>query len=190
MESNEKPTIFPILNIIKFICLVSIFLQIRLQLSNKGNTVNINNQVKTRDLLSMINLTNYNMVRFVDYELLDFNSIILFKYFRKKYFNISNFKFEYNKKNNNTKIEYNFELYDENKNLIDAKNKTKKFKIECVIKLKKLKKDSARLIDNKYYKCSETFDISKPTKFGVQFSSKKLQFNVFFDSAELFGLNK
>ena len=125
-------------------------------------------------------MTNYNMVRFVDYELLDFNSINIFKMFRKKYFNVSNFKFDYNKENNISTLEYNFELYDENKNLLDLYNTSNRLKFRCLTNKKKSKKKLDNLIDNKYIKCIEQLNISKPATFGVQIIYGKAHLSVLF----------
>ena len=176
-------------NQIKFICLISIFIQIKLQNIANENKFNTNHEIKNRDLLSTINITNYTMVRFIDYEFLDFNSIYIFKFFRKKYFNISYFKFDYDKVNNESKLEYGFELYDEDKNLFNLNNETKHFKIACITQTKKLNKKNIKIIDNKYYKCIEKFDISKPIKFGFQITKKKQFFSVFLNFNELFGTN-
>ena len=112
-KNNKSPKKFQTLNLVKLICLISLLFQIKLQenkIENVSTLFNANNETKKADLVSVINLTNYNMVRFVDYEFLEFNYLQLFKYFRKKYFNISNFKINYNKKNKEYKLEYNFEL--------------------------------------------------------------------------------
>ena len=184
---------FKIIHLIKIACLISIYYQIKHQNNNNEKIFNTNNEIKTRSLSSSVNLTNYNMVRFVDYEFLEFNSITIFKYFRKKFFNISDFKFDYNKENNRSKIEFNFELYDENKNLFDQKNSSMHFKFACVSKRKKSKRKKTHLIDNKYYKCFEEFDFSKPKTFGFQITCGKFIFNVFFNLADILyilGLNK
>ena len=193
-KNNKSPKKFQTLNLVKLICLISLLFQIKLQenkIENVTTLFNSNNETKKADLVSVINLTNYNMVRFVDYEFLEFNYLQLFKYFRKKYFNISNFKINYNKKNKEHKLEYNFELYDENKNLINSKNNTKNnFIFECVSKVNKTKKKKAVLIDNKYYKCTEKFNFSKPFIFGIQVSKQKTYLNIFFNSSEILGLYK
>ena len=193
-KNNKSPKKFQTLNLVKLICLISLLFQIKLQenkIENVTTLFNANNETKKADLVSVINLTNYNMVRFVDYEFLEFNYLQLFKYFRKKYFNISNFKINYNKKNKEYKLEYNFELYDENKNLINSKNNTKNnFIFECVSKVNKTKKKKAVLIDNKYYKCTEKFNFSIPFIFGVQISKQKTYLNIFFNSSEILGLYK
>ena len=187
MEIEQISNKFKIIHLIKIACLISIYYQIRLQNNNNEKIFNTNT---TRSLSPNVNLTNYNMVRFVDYEFLEFNSITIFKFFRKKYFNISNFKFDYNKENNSSNIEYNFELYDEDKNLFDQKNSSMHFKFACVSKRKKAKKKKTHLIDNKYYKCIEEFDFSKPKTFGFQINCGKFIFDVFFNLADILGLNK
>ena len=83
---------------------------------------------KTRNLISIFNITNYNMIRFVDYENLEFNSVNIFKYFRKKFFNISLISFDYDGNSNKSKIEFTLGIYDEDKNLIKPKSTTKKTK--------------------------------------------------------------
>ena len=190
MEIYKKSKKCRILHLIKYICIMSLFIQFKLQNNTIENIVNINKEIKTRDLLSASNMTNYNMVRFVDYEFLEFNTINIFRFFRKKYFNISYFKFDYNKNNNNSKLEYNFELYDEDKNLLNLKNKSKHYKFKCISKIKKLKQKTASLIDNKYYKCIEEFNASGPIQFGVQISKRRSHFNVFFNFYEVLTLNK
>ena len=58
----------------------------------------------------------------LDYESLEFNSIYIFKDFRKKYFNISSIIYTYNETENQSQIEFDFEIYDEEKNLIPEDN--------------------------------------------------------------------
>ena len=189
MEKEKPKNNSIIIYIIKFICLISAFYTIAINFKNKENVFNAKSAITTRDLLSMVNLTNYNMVRFVDYEFLDFNSITIFKMFRKKYFNISNFKFDYNKEDNLSTIEYDFELYDENKDLFNLNNTSKNLTFACLFKKNKEKKKLSQLIDNKYIKCIETLDISKPTTLGVQIGFKKAYLKVLFKPDDILNLN-
>ena len=131
------------------------------------------------------------MVRFVDYEFLEFNALKIFKFFRKKYFNISYFKYDYNKDNNESKLEYNIELYDEDRNLLNQDNNTN-FKFECIAKTnaKKLIKKAINITGNKYYKCINNFDISKFKSIGFKISKGRRDFSAFFDLNEILSLNK
>ena len=188
---EKKSRKFKIFNLIKFICLLSIFIHIKLQNSIQEKIYNTYHEVKTRDLLSSTNTTNYIMVRFVDYEFLEFNALKIFKFFRKKYFNISYFKYDYNKDNNESKLEYNIELYDEDRNLLNQDNNTN-FKFECIAKskAKQLIKKAINITGNKYYKCINNFDISKFKSIGFQISKGRMVFSAFFDLNEILSLNK
>ena len=188
---EKKSRKFKIFNLIKFICLLSIFIHIKLQNSIQEKIYNTYHEVKTRDLLSSTNTTNYIMVRFVDYEFLEFNALKIFKFFRKKYFNISYFKYDYNKDNNESKLEYNIELYDEDRNLLNQDNNTN-FKFECIAKTnaKKLIKKAINITGNKYYKCINNFDISKFKSIGFQISKGRRVFSAFFDLNEILSINK
>ena len=178
-SKKDKPT-NKFLPIIKTIIIISICLRIKtgFKAIKELNKEIVNN----RNLISKMNITSYNMVRFVDYESLEFNSIYIFKDFRKKYFNISSIIYTYNETENKSQIEYDFEIYDEGKNLIPISNQTEEFEVSCFYKNSKTKKYfSPILIDDKYYKCIDYFNILKTTKFGFKFTRKKASFNCYLD---------
>ena len=131
------------------------------------------------------------MVRFVDYEFLEFNSIESFKYFRKKYFNITNIKCNYDEAKNESKIEYDFEIYDENQTLIQPKNFEKIMKINCVSKEAKNSNSKYFLeINDDSYKCIVYSDNTNNIKFGFRFTQGKKQFNAFYNVNEILNLSK
>ena len=169
---------------IKFLFFLLVILQIKFgtKYFKKPNT--------TRNLFLNC-LKDYNMVRFVDYEFLEFNSIESFKYFRKKYFNITNVKYNYDEAKNKSKIEYDFEIYDENQTLIQPNNLLKNMKINCVSKEAKNSKNKFDLeaCDNSF-KCIVYSDSTDNLKFGFKFTQGKRQFNAFFDFNEILNLNK
>ena len=135
-SKKDKPT-NKFLPIIKTIIIISICLRIKtgFKAIKELNKEIVNN----RNLISKMNITSYNMVRFVDYESLEFNSIHIFKDFRKKYFNISSIIYTYNETENQSQIEYDFEIYDEGKNLIPISNQTEEFEVSCFYKNSKTK---------------------------------------------------
>ena len=144
---------------------------------------------KTRNLISIFNITNYNMIRFVDYENLEFNSVNIFKYFRKKFFNISRISFDYDGNSNKSKIEFTLGIYEEDKNLIKPKNNSKNTKYKCFQKSKNtFLQKTPLIIDNKYFKCIETFNFSETTKFGMIMNRKKVNFRFYFDFSDIFNL--
>ena len=169
---------------IKFLLFLLIILQI------KYGTKYLKKPDTTRNLI-LNNLKDYNMVRFVDYDYLDFNSIEIFRYFRKKYFNINNIKYNYDEANNKSKIEYDFEIYDENQTLIETNSIKKNMKITCVPKETKNFKNKVVLeIYDEFCKCIVYFNSTDKIKFGFRFTQGRKQFNAFFYFNEILDLNK
>ena len=147
------------------------------------------------NLISLYNITTYNMVRFVNYEFLNFNSLFIFKYFRKKYFNITSIVCNYDDLINSTKIEYDFEIYNENKTLINPSKLEKLYKVSCFMKVndsKKLKKSKAIVVDDKYFKCIIYYNISNTINLGIDMFRKKYlsDFKLIIKFNKIFNIKK
>ena len=183
MKNFKSLNVFPI--IIFFKVLLLLFISYQIKYKYKG----MKESIKTRNLITSLNKTNYNMIRFVDYENLEFNSISIFKYFRKKFFNVSYLSFDYDEIKNKSKLEYTLGIYDEDQNLILPKNNTKNTKYKCFQKAKNtLLQKTPLIIENKYFKCSAIFNFSETTKFGLIVSQKKSNFRIYLDFSEVFNL--
>ena len=183
MKNFKSLNVFPI--IIFFKVLLLLFISYQIKYKYKG----MKESIKTRNLITSLNKTNYNMIRFVDYENLEFNSVNIFKYFRKKFFNISRISFDYDGNSNKSKIEFTLGIYDEDKNLIKPKNNSKNTKYKCFQKSKNtFLQKTPLIIDNKYFKCIETFNFSETTKFGMIMNRKKVNFRFYFDFSDIFNL--
>ena len=193
MEINQKASKKPLINyLIKLICFISIYYTVEIKSNNKINIFNKNKSIKSKFLLSIPNLTEYSMVRFVDYEFLDFNSLKVFRIFRKKYFTLSNLNFDYNKENNISTLEYNFELFDENKNLFEPNNFSKPLKFKCLFKGKMYNANITNLNNNNFNCFNEfyKYDISKPIIFGVYITNKDAYLKVLFNLTNILERNK
>ena len=154
----------------------------------KNEPKKIKNPETTRNLIPLLNLTDYNMVRFVDYENLEFNAISVFKYFRKKFFNVSYVNYNYDEKNNVSKLEYIIGIFDEKKNLINPNNLSNTTKFDCFQKIKKNfdYQKPPLIIDDKYFKCIGNFNFSASLKFGLGINRKKVNFKIILDFSDVF----
>ena len=170
--------------IIVFFKVSVLFLIISLTFRKKTEIKFLNEKIPitTRNLISRLNITNYNLIIFYDYEHLEFNAIGIFKYFRKKYFNISFISYEYDKEKNSNKLEYIIGIYDENKYLIDPKNKSIEYEFSCFHKIdRNFEKQPPIITENNYSKCVQYLNLSETIKFGLRAERKKAFFNIFLD---------
>ena len=170
--------------IIGIFCFLKFLVSLYRGFQTKNESINLNSP--TKNLIALLNITNYNMVRFVDYENLEFNSLSTFKHFRKKYFNISYINYYYDEINNVSKLEYILGIFDEDKNFINSTNQSKIFRLKCFQKLKNnIEQNPPQIIDDKYYKCVENFNSSEPIKFGVSMFHKKAYLKIILDFGEV-----
>lgn len=151
----------------------------------------IKKAIITRNLISKLNITNYNMIRMYDWENLEFNSISIFKYFRKKYFNVSYISYDYYKENNTCKLEYLIGLFDEDRNLINPYNSSNLYEFSCFHKIQKdMTKRRPIIAGNNYSKCVEYFNFNETIKFGFHANNRRAYFNIFLDFSEIFNAYK
>ena len=181
MKNEKKINTSPIILLIKFIAVLFIFFQIKYGVNEKNISI-INNK---RNLLSLLNITEYNMIRFVDYETLEFNSLQLFNYFRKKYFNISYVELDYDEINKTSKLEYIIGFYNETQQLMKPTNESKGIKYSCLAKKRKnLILTSPIIIEDKYYKCIDFINISDSTdsnKIGINMKKNNARFTLYIN---------
>ena len=123
---------------------------------------------------STTNLTEFAMTKIIAHDHVKFNSLGMFYFFKKKYFNITNFNYFYSEKFKKVKLVYDIGIYDENENIIHPSDFTlyDKFSTLCYLKLFKPKKfiySLPQIVENKYYECVEYFDLNEKIKVGVHF---------------------
>ena len=177
---------FKCMNNITIILFIKTFLLFVINLHFKFGGKGLRKLSNTKNLLSLLNITKYNMIRFVDYENLDFNSINIFNYFRKKYFNISCLTFNYDELNKTSKLEYIIGFYNENQKLFNPNNNSKIITAECFKKIKKTMIFNTPVLEkDKYYKCIEYFNASNSIRFGVHMKYKKAFFTLYLDFDEI-----
>ena len=172
------------LNILIYIKL-SLFISICIECILLGRSKkNINNN--PNNLINSLITTNYNMIRFLDHENLEFNSMAPFFYFRKKYFNVSHVKLYYNETDATTIIEYIVGFYDENKTLMKKFHESNKYKINCFKKTgKHFTYSPPIIIKNNYYQCFEVFINNETNTFGMQLKNKKMYINFYLNFDEI-----
>ena len=155
MKNEKKINTSPILLLIKFIAVLFIFFQIKYGVNEKNISI-INNK---RNLLSLLNITEYNMIRFVDYE----NDEI----------------------NKTSKLEYIIGFYNETQQLMKPTNESKGIKYSCLAKKRKnLILTSPIIIEDKYYKCIDFINISDSTdsnKIGINMKKNNARFTLYIN---------
>ena len=167
---------------IKTIIFLNILLQISIFSRYKAKPIqetelikiNENDKVKISKIedFQSSNLSEYNMVKFLAYDNIFFNSMNMFRTFNNKYFDISYLNYTFSKEFKKIKFEFNFGIHNKNKTLIEPSDFTlhSKLTVLCYMNIKQSFIYSLPQIkDNKYYKCIEFFNLNETPEFGMHF---------------------
>ena len=173
---------------IKTIIFLNILLQIGLFFRYKPKVIKEAKLTKIKgnnkiQIIRPINLSEYNMVKFIAYDNVDFNSMWIYNIFKNKYFNISYLNYAYSEEYKKVKFEFLFGIYNQNKTLIEPSDFSlyTGFTVLCLIKVNKtIIYSLPQIKDNKFYECIEFFELNENPQFGIHiFPQKK---NILFNS--------
>ena len=131
---------------------------------------------KNDEFVHDFNLSNTNMVKFFVHDDFYFNSMLIFNTFKNKYFNITYLNYTFSSKFSKVKLEFIFGIYDKNKILIHPSDFTlyNQMSVSCFMIINDTKIYSLpHIIDDKYYKCIEFFNIDENAKFGLHFNPQR-----------------
>ena len=168
---------------IKTIIFLNILLQIGLFFRYKPKVIKEAKLTKIKgnnkiQIIRPINLSEYNMVKFIAYDNVDFNSMWIYNIFKNKYFNISYLNYAYSEEYKKVKFEFLFGIYNQNKTLIEPSDFSlySGFTVLCLIKVNKtIIYSLPQIKDNKFYECIEFFELNENPQFGIHiFPQKKI----------------
>ena len=156
-------------------------------------------------LLKLLNRTNFiiNLKKKNNITNNENNLLKYYNYFENifEYFNVINIKFIYSYKYKLIKVEYKIQFFDRYKYLILPSDLTlyKKIQIFCHLEIinSKLKINSlANIIDNKFFKCTEFYNINEKINMGfilyqnLDDKDIKKYYYLYYISKEIFNKNK
>ena len=141
---------------------------------------------KNDEFVHDFNLSDTNMVKFFVHDDFYFNSMLIFNTFKNKYFNITYLNYTFSSKFSKVKLEFILGIYDKNKTLIHPSDFTlyNQMSVSCFMIINDTKIYSLpHIIDDKYYKCIEFFNIDENAKFGLHFNPQRSKsfFRINFD---------
>ena len=186
-ENNDfkKFILLKVILIIIFLIQIYIFSSLRAKKKSERkiikneSSINIQNETKIQNIVENkkskeMNLSEYNMTNIIVYDDSYFNSLSIFYFFKKKFFNITYFNYFYSEKFQKVKLVFDFGIFDQNKTLIEPSDFTlfHKFIPLCFMKVKKPKNiiySLPKIVENKYYECIEYFQLNETVKFGIHF---------------------
>jgi len=161
------------LNILLQICIFSRYKAKPIQ-ETELIKINENDKVKISKIedFQSSNLSEYNMVKFLAYDNIFFNSMYMFRIFNNKYFDISYLNYTFSKEFKKIKFEFNFGIHNKNKTLIEPSDFTlhSKLTVLCYMNIKQsIIYSLPQIKDNQYYKCIEFFNLNETPEFGMHF---------------------
>ena len=190
---------------IKIIIFLNILLQIGIFSRYKPKVITETKltKIKETDIIQITNrtidfqptyLSEYNMVKFLAYDFMYFNSMSMYNNFKNKYFNISNLNYIYSEKYKKVKFEFIFGIYNSQKELIEPSDFSlySGYTVLCFMKVDKMTIYSLPQIkDNKFYECIEFFKLYEKPLFGIHIfpQNKKCYLTLTFDFSKYINLN-
>ena len=192
--------IFKIISISIFMIFMhQILKQINISLHKNEKIYNINNNSmilvqNTTDNTNNSNINKSELIHFIRYESVFFNSFDLFKIARKKYFNIISLNYSFSTKFKLVKLEYILGLYDQNQTLLIPSDLSlyNELHFSCFLETEKYKKTVNTLPDiylGKYLKCTEIFYYGENIKFGLTMYKRLSLFKIYFFSKDMIDYN-
>ena len=169
--------------IVKIIIFLNLIIQMSIFAKYKNNLITkLTKEISTnivkedkedkKDEAFEIGLTDYNLTKFFQYDYFYFNSMTMYEIFKNKYFNITSINYIFSNKFKKVKFEFSFGFYDINKTLILPSDFALQTDISvlCFMTVGKTTIYSLpHIINNKYYKCIEFFNINEKVSFGLYF---------------------
>ena len=99
---------------LNILLIISIFFRYKPEVSKEAKLTKIKENSKIQ-IIRSINLSEYNMVKFIAYDNVDFNSMWIYNIFKNKYFNISYLNYAYSEEYKKVKFEFLFGIYNQKK---------------------------------------------------------------------------
>jgi hypothetical protein len=164
---------------LNILLIISIFFRYKPEVSKEAKLTKIKENNKMQ-IIRPINLSEYNMVKFIAYDNADFNTMWIYDIFKNKYFNISYLNYAYSEEYKKVKFEFLFGIYNQNKTLIEPSDFSlyTGFTVLCLIKVNKtIIYSLPQIKDNKFYGCIEFFKLNENPQFGIHiFRQKKIYY--------------
>ena len=194
-------TIVKVIIILNIIISMSLLVKLRKNIISKltkENELNKDNIIKEesnkRELLLPFNLSEYNMVKFFEYDYFSFNSLLIWNIFKNKYFCINHLDYKFSNSFQKVKFEYTFGVYDKNKTLIQPSDLAlyTEMTVLCNMKIGKTKIYSLpQIIENKYFSCIHFFNLEDKAEFGLYLypQRKKSNFIITFNFYKFINLD-